>query len=131
MEKHEININFEKGEDIKNELFAVAVENFLFDNCKVLEYLEESATGNEFFKSKGNFLGANGYLMQIKGGGVIRYLEAINLLNLYTAHIEIDGIEENKEKTNNIISQLEKIAKAKSLSDVKEFLPEILRREMN
>ena len=68
-------------------------------------------------------LGANGYSLQIRGGGVIKYLNLNNLLNKYIAHIEINGIDENSEKTKEIISQLEKISKAKSIDEIKEFLP--------
>jgi hypothetical protein len=123
MQKYEIDLSFELGKDLKNELFGIAVENFLFSNCQILEQLQITASAQEFFKYQGNVLGANGYSLQIRGGGVIKYLNLNNLLNKYIAHIEINGIDENSEKTKEIISQLEKISKAKSIDEIKEFLP--------
>jgi hypothetical protein len=117
----EIQINFEK-KCIKDELFAIVVEKFLLNNGELIRGLYEPATECEFIQSQGNILGARGYILQIKGGGIIEYLEAITPTQRYIANIKINDIEENQEKTQKIISQLEKIAKAKSVEDVKEFL---------
>jgi hypothetical protein len=128
--EREIKINFEKKEMIDN-LFEIAVENYLFSNCEIVRSLNKSASEFEFFKSEGGFLGEKGYFLQIHDGGVIEYSQAITTSMNYIARIKINGIEKNKTKTEEIISTLEKIAKAKSVEDVREFLPEKLKAEMN
>jgi hypothetical protein len=128
--EREIEINFEKKK-ITDDLFEIAVENYLFSNCEIVSPLNKSASEFEFFKFGGGFLGEEGYFLQIHDGGVIEYSRAITTSMNYIARIKINGIEKNKTKTEEIISTLEKIAKAKSVEGVKEFLPEKLKSEMN
>jgi len=112
------------NKEILDEMYPMSILNLMGKYGRIIDEKDFPISAREFFEQKGMIMGILERTYEVPNQGMIKYTELLNLNQRYLAVINLEGFNEKEDFVWKMKSNLEKIATAQSLEEIKEFLPE-------